>query len=128
MTASRHRDVQLAGRVVVEEEQGLRALHDDVVDAHGDEVDADRVVPPGVDRKSQLGADAVGARYQHRLAVTGGQLHQGAEAADAGEHLGALRAAHERLDALDELVAGVDVDARVAITDGAFGHGGRAVR
>ena len=37
--------IELAGREIVEEEQRLGALHDDVVDAHGDEVDADRVVP-----------------------------------------------------------------------------------
>ena len=35
------RDVELAGGEIVEEEQRLGALHDDVVDAHGDEVDAD---------------------------------------------------------------------------------------
>ena len=33
--------LQLAGGVVVEEEQRLGALHDDVVGAHGDQVDAD---------------------------------------------------------------------------------------
>ncbi len=37
-------DVQLAGGVVVEKEQRLGALHHDVVGAHGDQVDADRVV------------------------------------------------------------------------------------
>ena len=51
----------------------------------------------------------------HRHAVERLDLDQRAEAADAGEHLGALRAAHDRLDAFDELVAGVDVDACVAI-------------
>ena len=34
-------DIELAGGEVVEEEQRLGALDDDVVDAHGDEVDAD---------------------------------------------------------------------------------------
>ena len=41
------RDVELAGGEVVEEEQRLGALHDEIVDAHGDEVDADGVVPAG---------------------------------------------------------------------------------
>ena len=36
--------VELSRREIVEEEQRLGALHDEVVDAHGDEVDADRVV------------------------------------------------------------------------------------
>ncbi len=38
-------DVELAAGEVVEEEQRLGALHEDVVDAHRDEVDADGVVP-----------------------------------------------------------------------------------
>ena len=122
-TASATADLQLAGRVVIEEEQRLRALHHHVVDAHRDQVDADGVVAAGVDREAQLGADAVGAGHQHRMPVAGRQLHQRAEAADAGEHLAALRALHQRLDALDELVAGVDVDAGIAIGDaGAFTH------
>ena len=48
-----HRDiaVELAGREIVEEEQRLGALHDQVVGAHRDEVDADAVMPPAVDRQ-----------------------------------------------------------------------------
>ena len=67
------------------------------------------------ERELELGADAVGARDEHRLAIALRQLDERAEAADAGEHLGAQRALRERLDALDERVAGVDVDAGVAI-------------
>ena len=52
-------DVELSGREVVEEEQRLRALHDEIVDAHGDEVDADGVVDAALDGDHQLGADAV---------------------------------------------------------------------
>ncbi len=36
-------DLELAAGIVVEEEQRLGALHDDVVDAHRHQVDADRV-------------------------------------------------------------------------------------
>ena len=69
--ASPRRDLELAGGEIVEEEQRLGALHDEVVDAHGDEVDADRVVLAGVDRELELGADAVGGRDQDRIAVAG---------------------------------------------------------
>ena len=126
-------DVELAAREVVEEEQRLGALHEDVVDAHRDEVDADRVVAVERERELELGADAVGAGDQHRLAEALADLDQRAEAADAGEHLGAQRALGERLDALDQRVAGVDVDAGVAVgkaceAGGAWesGGGGRA--
>ena len=55
-------DVELAAGEVVEEEQRLGALDQDVVDAHRDEVDADRVVAVERERELELGADAVGAR------------------------------------------------------------------
>ena len=55
-------------------------------------------------------------RDQHRLACSPcGMREQAAEAADAADHLGPQVRAHVRLDALDQLVAGVDVDARVAV-------------
>src|SRR2546430_15535474 len=79
------------------------------------QIDADRVVAAGVDREPQLRAPAVGARHQPRALVAGWQLDQRCKAADAGEHFAPLRAAHQRLDALDELICGVYVDACIAI-------------
>ncbi len=77
----------------------------------------------GVDRQAQLGADAIGAGDQHWLFVALGQFHERAEAADAGQHFRALRALYNGFDALNKLVAGVDVDARVSIGEtGAFFH------
>ena len=110
-----HLDTQLAGRVVVQKKQWFRALHDDVVGAHCDQIDPDRVMTAGIDGEAQLRANPVGARDQHWMPVALRQLHQRAEAPDARQHLRALRPAHEGLDSLDELVAGVDVDATVAI-------------
>ncbi len=60
--------VELADGDVVEEEQGLGALAHQVVDAHGDQVDADGVEPADGLGDQGLGADAVGGRHQHRLA------------------------------------------------------------
>src|SRR4029077_13960426 len=52
------------------------------------------------------------------------QLDEGAEAADTRQHFAPLCAAHQRLDALHQFVAGVDVDARIAVGDaGSFCHG-----
>ena len=69
--AMRRRRLDLAGGEVVEEEQRLGALDDDVVDAHRDEVDADRVEDAGFDRDLELGADAVGGADQDRVAEAG---------------------------------------------------------
>ena len=54
--------VELADGDVVEEEERLGALAHEVVDAHGDEVDADRVEAAGGLGDERLGADAVGGR------------------------------------------------------------------
>ena len=64
-------DVEPAGREIVEEEQRLGALHDQVVDAHRHQVDADRVVQAGLDGELQLGADAVGGGDQDRVGEAG---------------------------------------------------------
>ena len=59
---------KFSGCEVVKEEQRLGALHDDVVDAHRHEVDPDGVVPAGLDRDLDLGADPVVGRDQDRVA------------------------------------------------------------
>ena len=59
--------VELAGREIVEEEQRLGALHDQVVGAHRDQVDADAVMPSGLDRELELGADPVIGGDQQRI-------------------------------------------------------------
>ena len=105
--------VELADRDVVEEEQRLGALAHEVVDAHGHEVDADGVEPAGGLGDQRLGADAVGGRHQHRVAVAVvGEAEQPAEPADVADDLGPEGGAHLVLDALDGFLAGGDVDAR----------------
>jgi hypothetical protein len=96
---------------VVEEVQGLGAVDEEVVDPHGDQVDADRVVPIGREGDLELGADAVGRRNEHGLAVARRDGDEGREGADAAQHLRALRGRGEALDAADRLVAGADVHA-----------------
>ena len=106
----------LLGGEIVEEEQRLGALGDDVVDVHRNEVDADRVEDAGLDRDLELGADPVGGADQDGIVEAGpGQVEQTAEAADLGVGARAARGPHDRFQRLDEVVAGVDVDARVGI-------------
>ena len=125
--------IEPAGGEIIEEEQGLRALDHEVVDAHGDEVDADRVEDAGVDGDLQLGADAVSGGDQHRIAVAGGlEVEQAAETADFGVGAGPPRRAHERLDRLDKGISGVDIDAGIGIGharfSGSVGHGFEGLR
>jgi hypothetical protein len=109
---------------VVEQEEGLGAGDEQVVDVHGDEVDADRVVLVHGDRYEQLGADAVGAGDEHGIEDAGGQADEAGEPADVADLLGAAGAGDHRLDPADGLVAGVDVDARAGVGQRARGRRG----
>jgi hypothetical protein len=108
--------VELAGGEVVEKEQRLRALDDEVVDAHGDEIDADGIVDAGFDRDLQLGPHAVIGGDQHRIGKARRlQVEQAAKAADLAIRTRPPRRPHQRLDAVDHLVAGIDVNARLGV-------------
>src|SRR5690606_9908098 len=91
--------VELAGGEIVEEEQRFGALHDEVVDAHGDEIDPDRVVLSGIDGDLELGADAVIGSHQNRVGeASGPEVEQPAEPADFTISTGPAGGAHQRLD------------------------------
>ncbi len=73
----------------------------------------------------ELGADAVGAGDQHRFAVAiQRQLEQRAEAAEPGQHARAEGVLDDRLDALDQGIAGVDIDPGLRIAEGTCIGGG----
>jgi hypothetical protein len=109
------RHVQLAAGKIVEEEQRLGALHQDVVDAHRDQVDADRVMTVQLESQLELGADAVGTGDQHGLLELLADLEQRAETADTAEHAFAHGALGKGLDRFDQGVAGIDIDTGVAV-------------
>ncbi len=88
MTSVARRGIEPAAGEVVEEKQRLSALHQDIVDTHGHEIDADGVMALELFCQQQLGADAVGAGDQYGLFVaTGRQGEKTAKATQAGEHL-----------------------------------------
>jgi len=70
----------------------------------------------GLDGDFQLGADAVGGADQDRILEPRRlQIEQRAEAAQAGGGTGPRGGPGEWLDGLDQRLAGIDVDTRVAI-------------
>ncbi len=120
--------IELAAGKIIEEEQRLSALNDEVVHRHCDEVDADRVVPTGLDGDLELGADAVGGGDQDRvLEARPREIEQAAEPADLPIRPRPRGSAHQRLDQVDHPGAGVDVDTGVGVTQArsdCFAHGG----
>jgi len=114
-----HVDLEPLAHVIIEEEKRLRALNQNIVDAHCHQVDADRVVLAEREGQFKLGANAIGSGDQDRLAKALGQLDQCAKAADACQHFGSQRSLGVGLDVLHQPVTGVDVDAGLEIRQGA---------
>ena len=111
--------IQLACCEVIHEEQRLRALHQDVVDAMIDEIRADRVVPIHHHRDLQLGADAVRARHQHGLLHPEVAGEHAAEASDVGQTRRGVGGACQSANTLNGRVGVVDVDAGVLVRNSA---------
>ena len=113
ITAAACSTVKLAGGEVVEEEQRLGALHDEVVDAHGDQVDADACrAARSRSRCFSLVPTPSVRRDQHRVAEAGGLGSNSAPKPPSPPITpGRAVARRQRLDALDQRVAGVDIDA-----------------
>ena len=105
--------MQRARRHVVEEEQRTGALHQDVSDAVVDDVVADRAHPAQPCRQLDLRADTVGRRDEDGVVHGGDRLgrEDATEAADATQHLGAVRSLDGRPHPRDGPVALGDVDA-----------------
>ena len=103
--------VELAAGEIIEEEEGLGAEHEAVVHAHGHEVDAHGVVLIELEGELELGAHAVGAGDEHRrLHSRDVGTEEAAEAADVGNDAMRVRAGDHGFDALDQLIAGIDID------------------
>jgi hypothetical protein len=83
-----------------------------------DEVDADGVIAPKESSQLELGAHAVGAGHQHRLAVLAclsgrqAEMEEASEGPNAGQHLGPAGAPHQLLDTTHQALGSADIDAR----------------
>ena len=82
-------NIQLAGGEIIQKKQRLRALTDQIVDAHGDQINADGVHISGINRNPQLGADPIGGGHQNRIAkACVFEVKQRSEPAQPGHNTG----------------------------------------
>ena len=119
--------VEFAAGEVVQEEQGLGTLHQNIIDTHGHQVDTHGVVHIPLKRQLELGAHAVGAAHQHGFLVALGYFKQCAKAANAGQNAFPHGLFCQRLDALNQGVASVNINAGIFVGKGCgrarMGHG-----
>ncbi len=115
---------QLADGDVVQEEQRLGAAGEDVVHAHGHQVDAHGAVLAGELGDLELRAHAVGARNQQRLfhILRRGDAEQPAEPADVAHDLRTVGGMHGLLDRVDRAGPFGDIDAGCCVGDFLVAH------
>ena len=109
--------VDLARGDVVEHEERLGPDADQVVDAHGHQVDADGVVAAGGPGHHQLGAHPVGGGDQHGVRCSGPM------SSGNWPPKPPMPGHHRRRMPLDGGVAGGDVDAGARVGGAALAHG-----
>src|SRR5438105_1555794 len=111
-----HIGIQLAGRQIIHEEQRRGALHGDIVDAMIDQVGADGVVDLHLEGHLELGAHAVHAGNQHRVAVAlAVEREQAAESADLAQHPAGKSFVGQIADALLGAFGAVNIHAGVGV-------------
>ncbi len=116
--------VQLAGRVVVEEEQRLSTLNHQVVNTHGNQINTDGVVAFQIHRQTQLGAYAVGARDQNRFTVFLRQRAQGAESSQPTHYFRAAGFFNYPFDTVNQRITCVNIYTGIFVAERSFvGHG-----
>ena len=118
-------NIEFAGGVIIQEQQRLGSHDRNIVAAHGDQVDADRIVAIRHHSEPQFGPHSIGARHQHGLVISLGYLNQGAKAAYTPHDLGSACCCGDFFQTVHQLIAGIDVNTGVAIGQG--GAVGRVV-
>ncbi len=115
--------IELAAGQVVQEKQGRRALHGNVVDAVVHQIRAHRLVQAELEGHLELGAHAVGRADQDGvLPALHVEPEERAEAADAAQNIAVKGLLRQVLDAFLGAVATADIDACVGVGHG-FGFG-----
>jgi cardiolipin synthase (CMP-forming) len=122
--------LKFAASIIIEEEKRLGTLYDQVIDAHCDQVDSNRVVTPGFDRDLKLGTNAVGCRDQNGVAVADAfKVKDPAKSADFSICAGAGCRSNQGFDELHHPVAGIDINTSLRVSETArfFCHHGSSL-
>ena len=119
--ALRDAGLKFAAGEIVEKKQRLGALSQDIIGAHGDKIDTDRIVNARVEGEHQFCADAIRAGHKDGiLPVFLLQVEQGAEAAKTAHDTGAPRRLGHWRDRFDQSLACLNIDTGILVGKGSF--------
>src|SRR4029078_4865767 len=109
-------DIEFSGGIVIKEEQRLRTLDYEVVDAHCHQILADAAKPSCFNGDFQFRPDTVGARHQHRIAKTSRfEIKEATEAAKISLRARPAGGTRSRCHPAHECVAAIEIDAVVLV-------------
>ena len=117
-------DVEFSAGKVIQKEKWLCPLNQNIIDAHGHQIDAHAVVHAPIESQLEFGTHTIGAADQYRLLVTLGHLKQGAKATQARQNPFSQGFGGHGLDAFNQSVTGINVHAGIFVGKG-FVHVGR---
>ena len=108
-------DIKRRGGEIIQKKQRLRALHNKVIDAHGDQINADCVMLVDFNGDFQLCAHAVIGGDQNRvLEIAGGQIEQPPKPPKSLSAPGGVLLC-QRCDGTHQRIARINVDAGLGI-------------
>lgn len=114
LASVRHRESTTG--IIIEKKQRFRSLHHQVVDAHGDKVDAERSMLTKLDTEPQFGADAVRGGDENGVAVSCcPQVETSPKPTQVIQRTRASGASRQGGDGSDKFLTRVDIDARVLV-------------
>ena len=103
---------------VVEEEQGFGTLNDQVVDAHGNQIDANCLMLSGFNRDLEFGTDAVIRGNQNGIVKTSSlEIEKSAKATKIAVRPRSSCGFHERFDCLNQCVPSINIDPCILVSD-----------
>lgn len=108
--------IELSGRIVIKKEKRFCALHDQIIHAHRDQIDADAVMPPAFYRQFQLRADTIIRGDEKRIVKARSfQIEKSAKPAKVGISSGPPRGFRQRGNRPHQRVSRIDGNACLGI-------------
>ncbi|CWN58383.1 Uncharacterised protein [Neisseria meningitidis] len=110
------RNIQFAAGEIIQEKQRFCSLNQNIVDTHCNKVDAHRIVFIPIKGKFELGTHAVRTADQYGIFIFLADFDQCAKTAQIPQYFRTHGAFGKRFDVFDQLVACVDIDTCIAVT------------
>lgn len=109
-------DVKSATSIVIQEVQGLRALHQQIIHRHSYKINTNKVMDACVDCKPKLRANAICSTYQDGILVPCRlDVEEPTKSTKFGVRSGPFGRFYERFNSFNQCVTSIDRDASLSV-------------